>query len=125
MVSDELRIALGAIEVSCRRGAPDGDNTWLVRVTGSAAARRVPHAQLLETLQRAGVDMQAFEVELHALLATQVTFAELVLRNAARLLGAEQAASTQAARRELRGLLWLALQELDREPPGRHLTLVT
>jgi len=131
MISDTLRIvvagATGEVEV-LRRRAPDTDNGWLVRgIASSAAVQRVPHTRLLETLQAAGVDMCAFQSELHAWLATQVTFAELVLRNAAQLLGAPQLRGAQAARRELHALLWLALQELEDSEPARtaHLTLVT
>jgi hypothetical protein len=145
MITDALGIALdgaeGRLELLYRR-SPDRDNGWLIRVIGSEApARCVPHAQLLETLQALGVDMQALQSELHALLTTQVTFAELLLRDATQLLGAALPASTQAARRELLGLLWLSLQELNEserpslhalqgdavETPARtgHLTLVT
>ena len=137
MVSDQLRIAIpspaGELEVLQQR-LPDRDSAWQVRVIGSTGdGVRVPQAQLLQTLQAQGVDMLALERELHALLATQVTFAELVLRDAARLLSAEQAAGAQRARHELLGILWLSLQELAAaqreaaETPTRagHLTLVT
>jgi hypothetical protein len=146
MITDELRIALdgpaGGVEI-LRQRSPEDDNGWLVRVIGSEEpARRVPHATLLETLQTMGVNMQALQSELHASFTTQVTFAELLLRDASQLLGAALPASTQAARRELLGLLWLSLQELSEggeqpslralqgdaiETPARtgHLTLVT
>jgi len=123
MISDQLCIRVdsgaGEIEVLQRR-QPDRDSAWYVRVIPSAdAAVRVPHTQLLATLQAQGVDMLAFERELHALLATQVTFAELVLRDAAQLLSAERNASAHEAQRELLGILWLSLQELEQAEPER------
>ena len=108
---------LGELELLHRR-EPADKGVWQVRVTASCEPpRRVPRAQLLDCLEALGVDMLAFQNELHALLATQVTFAEMLLRDAARLLGTPPSAATREARRELLGILWLSLQELGPERP--------
>ena len=120
MLADPLRIQLGSslgeLELLCSR-EPADKGFWQVRATASCEpARRVPRTQLLDYLKALAVDMLALQNELHAWLATQVTFAELVLRDAARLLGTPPSAATREARRELLGILWLALQELGPEP---------
>jgi hypothetical protein len=128
MVADQLCIRLGSaageLELLHVRGAP-AQACWQVRATASyEPARKLPRAQLLEYLKSLSVDMIALQSELHALLATQVTFAEVVLRDAAELLGLQPPAAAREARRELLGILWLSLQELGPEPERPSLRAV-
>lgn len=140
MVSDQLRVVLGSaageLEITHQRSEPE---LWQLRATASCEpARRVRGSQLLDCLAALSVDMRAFQSELHALLATQITFAEVVLRDAVQLLGLPPTAAARDARRELLGILWMSLQELGPEPTRQraeaanaeeprepHLTLVT
>ena len=128
MLGDQLRIyvgsAAGELELLHVRGATE-HACWQVRATASCEpARSVPRAQLLDCLKALAVDLNAFQTELHTLLATQVTFAEVVLRDAAQLLALQPTAAAREARRELLGILWLSLQELGPEPERPSLRAV-
>ena len=128
MLGDQLRIRLGSaageLELLHARGAAE-NTCWQVRATASCEpARNVPRAQLLDYLRALDVDMSALQSELHTLLATQVTFAEVVLRDAAQALGLQPTAAAREARRELLGILWLSLQELGPEPERPSLRVV-
>jgi hypothetical protein len=97
----------GELELRWQRSDP---SQWRLRTRpGQAPWQGVPRAALLSELERRGADMLAVERELHALVATQIAFAEIVLRDATRLLGSEAALQ---AREEFLTLLRAALAQL-------------
>ena len=76
----------GELELSWRRSeAPD---FWHVRPRGREGPwELVPRGELIVELEARGTDMGAVKCELNAMLAAQIAFADMVLRDANQQLG--------------------------------------
>jgi hypothetical protein len=89
---------VGDIELLWRRGiCPGEERLWQLRPYQCEGPWELVHAgDLLDHLEARGVDMNAIELELASMVATQIAFADLLLRNADEALGRE---TVQRARR--------------------------
>jgi hypothetical protein len=74
--------------------------------------QRVARGELLGNLQGRGANMVAVERELHGLVATQIVFADLILRDARKLLGADAVRDALHSYREFVALLQAAVHAL-------------
>jgi len=65
-----------------------GQDEWQIRPRQCEGPwERVTRAELLGSLERRGVDMEGVERELNTMAMTQIAFADIVMRDAARQLG--------------------------------------
>jgi hypothetical protein len=75
------------LELRWRRTEP---GIWEVRPKRREAPwDRVQHEELLALLAERGADMASVQRELHAMVATQIAFADMVLSDARRVLGGD------------------------------------
>ena len=113
----------GELELIWQRGECEGD--WRVRPRGcEGPAERVPRAELLRHLETRQADMPAIARELQALVAIQIVFADMLLRDATKLLGRDAVASTREAHREFVTLLVAAVRQLV-EPARPNVQLIS
>jgi hypothetical protein len=115
IVEEQLYLLLdtpaGELEVVWRR--LDGMNHWQLRPKNCEGPwERVHRADLLAHLAARHVDMAAVEQELHGLVATQIVFADLILRDAHRLLGSTAVRHALSSYREFVALLQASVMQL-------------
>jgi hypothetical protein len=78
----------GELELLWKRG--EADSHWQLRPRGSDGPwELVPRRELIQDLERRNVDMLAVKRELNAVLAVQISFADMVLRDANQKFGRE------------------------------------
>ena len=113
----------GELELIWRRAQGEGE--WLVRQRGcEGPVERVPRSGLLRHLETRAVDMRAIERQLQALVATQIVFADILLRDATKLLGCDALESTREAHREFMTLLVTSVRQL-LEPARANVQLIS
>jgi hypothetical protein len=112
----------GELELTWQRGAVH-DGVWQVkRRNVDEAPARVHYGDLLDHLEAMGADMGAMGRELHALVMTQIAFADVVLRDATQLLGYETVQMVVAGHRSFALQLKAAVERVT--GPARRLELV-
>jgi hypothetical protein len=112
---------VGELELMWRRGL--GENLWEVRPNKCEGPWQPVHCgDLLEHLEERGVDMQAVERELQAMVVTQLAFADVVLRDATQLLGRDVVQRAVHRHRDFMTELQGAIQRL--ASPGRASMIV-
>jgi hypothetical protein len=93
-----------------RREQPD---QWRLRPRATEGAwQLVPRREILQHLERCGADMLGIERELQAIVATQIAFADIVLRDATELLGREAVDGALHSQREFVTLLYASVRQL-------------
>ena len=112
----------GDLELSFRND-PGQDGVWQVRLLGNQEeGERIHYGDLLDALELRGADMHAMERELQALIATRIAFADMVLRQAKQVLGADAVQRSLAAHREFELQLLAAVARL--LPAAQPVTLL-
>ena len=99
-------------EICFRR---DGGRSWRVRRRGAGAWAQVERTGIVQYLRVLGIDMTALENELRCTILTQVIFADMVLRDARKLLGPDVIRRTILDTRDFVGELRQTLQNLTRK----------
>jgi hypothetical protein len=95
----------------------DGFDHWHVKPHRcEGPAELIQHARLLEHLRARDADMAALERELFAMAATQIAFADVVLRDAAHVLGHDVVRDMLAGHRDFMSELRAAVQKLIAKP---------
>ena len=112
----------GELELTWQRGVWDG-HWWVQPRGGEGPAELVARSALLHHLEARGVDMPAVERELQAMVATQIVFADLLLRDASRLLGRDAVDSAREAHRAFITLLISSVRQLV-EPARPNVQLI-
>jgi hypothetical protein len=106
----------GELELLWQR-CPGQDN-WQIRPRQCEGPYElIGRAELLGNLERRGVDMASVERELNVMAMTQIAFADLVLRDATRQLGAEFVDNAVRGHAQFLDELQAALRKLI-EPAG-------
>lgn len=101
----------GELELLWQR-CPGQDN-WQIRPRLCEGPwERVARAELLGSLERRNVDMAGLERELNAMAMTQVAFADIVLRDAAKQLGRDFVQQAVQGHEQFLNQLQAALQRL-------------
>lgn len=112
----------GELELTWQRG-PLQDGAWQIKRRNlEEAPAHVHYGDLLDHLEAMGADMGAMGRELHALVMTQIAFADVVLRDAAQLLGYETVQSIVAGHRSFALQLKAAVERI--AGPARRFELV-
>jgi hypothetical protein len=115
MVEEQLYLVVetpaGDLELIWHRNG-DADH-WEVRPSGIEAPwQRVPRRQLLPHLADRNANMVDLERELHGMVATQIVFADIILRDAHRLLGDGAVRDALHSYREFVVLLQASVRQL-------------
>jgi hypothetical protein len=101
-----------------------GTEHWQVRPNQCAGPwELVPRTDLLRSLEARGANMVDLERELHGLIATQIVFADILLRDAHKLLGDEAVRNALHSYREFITLLQASVRQL-LEPARPSLVVV-
>jgi hypothetical protein len=117
-----VRTSDGDLDATCQRQLGQ-DDVWAVRPRdGEAPAAVVHYGDLLEHLEERGADMAAIERELRTIIATQIAFADSVLRDATHVLGRDVVQRTVADQRGLMRDLQITIERLT--TPAASLALV-
>ncbi|HEY2736729.1 MAG TPA: hypothetical protein VGI70_22165 [Polyangiales bacterium] len=115
MVDDQLYLVVetpaGELELIWQRQVDT--EVWQVRPRGGEGPwQRVPRRDLLSHLDARRANMLELERELHGMVATQIVFADIILRDAHKLLGDEAVRSTLHSYREFVALLQVSVRQL-------------
>jgi hypothetical protein len=128
VVEDQLYLVVetpaGDLELIWQRASSSLADTWQVRPSGCEGPwQHVPRNDLLRHLEVRGANMDDLERELHGLVATQIVFADLILRDAQKLLGDDAVRKALRSYREFVALLQASVRQL-LEPARPSLVVV-
>jgi hypothetical protein len=112
----------GELELTWRRRVGQDDVWQVKRRDGEEAPAHVHYGDLIDYLETSGADMGAMGRELHALVMTQIAFADAVLRDATQLLGYEAVQQVVAGHRSFAVQLKAAVERIT--GPARRFELV-
>ena len=102
----------GDLELTFRRELGQ-DDLWQVRPLGSQeAGERIHYGDLLDALESRGADLEALQRELQVLIVNRIAFADMLLRQAKEVLGADTVRRTLADHRAFESQLRAAVERL-------------